>query len=255
MHPSRRSVLTVPLAAALGAATLGGTPATASGAPQQSPVDIRTRDLVRGRRLPPLRVRYDHHAQVSLAYVTRDAGSPDGCLVRDVEETEQAGVEPGAGWVVVDDVRYDLLQTHFHTPSEHSVDGVRTPMEQHLVHSSADGRLLVLAVLLQEGPEGEADRLLSVLPDECADPVPVTDVDLRAMLPRRLSAVRYAGSLTTAPYTEGVQWFVVGTQTVSAAGIERFREVFPEGDSRETQPLAGRRLVADPGAPAWLEDV
>ena len=75
------------------------------------------------------------------------------------------------------------------------------------------------------------------------------------MLPARLAPVRYSGSLTTAPYTEGVQWFVVGTQTVSAEGIARFREVFPAGDSRETQPLAGRPLVADPGAEAWLQRV
>ena len=206
----------------------------------------------RVRALPPLEVHYDRDALVSLAYVSRDAGDPDGCATRDVQETEQAGVQPGAGHVVVDGTRYDLLQTHFHTPSEHTVDGRPTPLEQHFVHASEDGRLLVVAVLLLEGEEGEADRLLGALPDECADPVPVEHLDLRAMLPRRTAAVRYTGSLTTAPYTEDVQWFVVGPQTVSAEGVARFKALFPGGDARQVQSLNGRRLLADPAATTWL---
>ncbi|WP_299039326.1 carbonic anhydrase family protein [uncultured Pseudokineococcus sp.] len=250
MDPSRRSVLSVPLVLAAGAATAA--PAVAADPPQQSPVDLRRTDVSRRRALPPLEVHYDRDAVVSLAYISQDAGEPGGCATRGVEETQQAGVQPGAGHVVVDGTRYDLLQTHFHTPSEHTVDGRHTPLEQHLVHASEDGRLLVVAVLLVEGEQGEADRLLAVLPDECADPVPVEHVDLRAMMPRRIAAVRYAGSLTTAPYTEGVQWFVVGSQTVSAAGIASFRALFPDGDAREVQPLSGRRILADPAATAWL---
>lgn len=263
MHPSRRSVLSVPLAAALGVAATGATPASAAKTsqlnpqldPQQSPVDLDPRRLLHGRPLPPLQVHYDRHAAVSLAYVSRDTADPGGCDVRDVEETEQAGVEPGAGWVMLAGTRYDLLQTHFHTPSEHTVDGRHTPMEQHFVHADTDGRLLVLGVLLLEGPTSEADQLLAELPDECSDTVPVADVDLRAMLPDRLAPVRYAGSLTTAPYSEDVQWFVVGTRTVSREGIQRFRTVFPDGDSREVQPLGDRRPVADPGAFGWLAQV
>lgn len=29
---------------------------------------------------------------------------------------------------------YELLQFHFHTPSEHTFDGKHYPMEAHLVH-------------------------------------------------------------------------------------------------------------------------
>lgn len=260
---SRRSLLAAPLlVAAAGAAAPSAlaAPGRPGAGPDlsvqgQSPVDIHRTDVRRGRALPPLQVHYSRDALVSLAYVTRDAGSPDSCTTRDVEETEQAGVEPGAGWVVLEGRRYDLLQTHFHTPSEHAVDGRHAPMEQHLVHSDADGNLLVLAVLLLQGPAGavgEADRLLTALPDECTDPVPVEHVDLRAMLPAQLGAVRYSGSLTTAPYSEGVRWFVLEPQVVSAEGIARFRAVFPDGDAREVQPLGRRELVADPSATRWL---
>lgn len=256
---SRRSVLAAPLlVAAAGAAAPAAVAAPGRpGAPVpevlgQSPVDVRRSAVRRGRALPPLQVHYRRDVPVSLAYVTRDAGSPDGCSTRDVEETEQAGVRPGDGWVVLGGRRYDLLQTHFHTPSEHTVDGWHAPMEQHLVHADADGNLLVLAVLLVEGPAGEADRLLSVLPDECVDPVTVEHVDLRAMLPEQLGAVRYSGSLTTDPYTEGVRWFVLEPRTVSAEGVARFRTVFPDGDAREVQPLGRRELVADPSASRWL---
>jgi len=33
---------------------------------------------------------------------------------------------------------YDLLQYHFHTPSEHALDGKRFSMEVHLVHKNRD---------------------------------------------------------------------------------------------------------------------
>ena len=134
---SRRSVLAVPLVAAAGAALAGPAVAAGPGRPGsgpdlavrgQSPVDIRRTDVSRGRALPPLQVHYSRDALVSLAYVTRDGGDPESCSTRDVEETEQAGVEPGAGWVVLEGRRYDLLQTHFHTPSEHTVDGRHAPM-------------------------------------------------------------------------------------------------------------------------------
>lgn len=211
----------------------------------QSPIDIRISDITPGMDLPKIELRYSQHATVQVEYKRKDMDDPRGCLLRDKEETEEVEIEPGDGAAVVGGVSYQLLQFHFHTPSEHQVQGRHAPMEMHLVHRSDDGRLLVLGVLLLPGATGQADRVLADLPDECEDGTELTDVDLRQLVPHDLATVRYAGSLTTAPFTEGVQWFLTAPQTLSSQGIRNFQKVFPEDNARDVQPLNDRRLVAD----------
>jgi carbonic anhydrase len=46
---------------------------------------------------------------------------------------------------------YSLKQFHFHTPSEHTIDGKHMPMEMHMVHQSDDGSLAVVGILIKEG--------------------------------------------------------------------------------------------------------
>ena len=48
-----------------------------------------------------------------------------------------------------------LVQFHFHTLSEHTVNGEHYPMEMHLVHADADMNLAVLGVFIKEGQENE----------------------------------------------------------------------------------------------------
>jgi hypothetical protein len=59
--------------------------------------------------------------------------------------------DPGGDTLTLDGVSYRLVQFHFHDPSEHTLAGKSYPMELHLVHQSADGRLAVLGVLIEEG--------------------------------------------------------------------------------------------------------
>ena len=56
-----------------------------------------------------------------------------------------------ANWIEVGDSRYELLQFHFHTPSEHTVAGQRFDMEIHLVHRNEAEELAVVGVLVQRG--------------------------------------------------------------------------------------------------------
>lgn len=241
---NRRSVLTMSVVAAF--STLGSPgydPRTVLR--QQSPIDIRMRDVKRRRGLPQLGVHYSTDTAVSVRYVRRDDASADGCSLRGVEETEEVDVEPGAGWIQYDGTRYDLLQFHFHTPSEHTVEGWHAPLEMHLVHQSASGVRLVVAVLLVAGRSSEPDRVLRELSGECTNAIEIDHLNLRALIPADESTLRYTGSLTTQPYTEGVLWFLTAPKTVSAKGIKNFQTLFPDGDSRPTQPLNGRRLTVD----------
>ena len=55
------------------------------------------------------------------------------------------------------DLEFDLLQFHFCSPSEHTFEGgAQCDAEMQLIHRSADGRLAVVAVMIEEGDENPA---------------------------------------------------------------------------------------------------
>ena len=158
----------------------------------------------------------------------------------------QVNYAPGNG-MILDGVRYELLQFHFHHGSEHTVAGVRLPMELHLVHRSNKGALAVVGVFLKEG--GENHLLAPIWRHMPARPAPATvapaSVDATALLPEERKAWRYRGSLTTPPCTEGVSWVVMTEPVaVSAEQIARYGAIFPNS-RRPTQPLNRHSLSRD----------
>ncbi|WP_177221196.1 carbonic anhydrase family protein [Lentzea xinjiangensis] len=216
-----------------------------SGTPKQSPVNVTPNAIRFDPHAPKLDVTYGHSA-LELKYIRKDTTAADGCTVRHHEETEEAEVEPGSGHVTVAGTRYDLVQFHFHTPSEHRFAGRATPLEMHLVHRSAEGKLLVVGVPLVVGSHSVVDDVLATLSPECGAPVEIEPVDLTRLLPPGHHTLHYTGSLTTAPFTEGVEWYLTGEQHVTAATIARFKGLFTAGNAREAQPLNGRTLVEVP---------
>ncbi len=216
-----------------------------SGTPKQSPVNVTSNAIRFDPAAPKLDVTYGHSA-LELKYIRKDADQPDGCTTRGHEETEEAEVEPGSGHVTVAGTRYDLVQFHFHTPSEHQFSGHNYPLEMHLVHRSAAGKLLVVGVPLRVGSHSVVDDVLAKLAPECGAPVDIEPINLNRLLPLGHQTLHYTGSLTTAPFTEGVEWYLTTDQTVSAATIARFQGLFKSGNARAPQPLNGRTLVEVP---------
>jgi len=213
--------------------------------PTQSPINVTAGSIKFDPRQPKLQVSYGH-SDLELEYIRKDADAAAGCATRHPEETEEAVVTPGTAYVTVAGVRYDLVQFHFHTPSEHRFQGRSTPLEMHLVHRSAEGKLLVIGVPLRAGRSSTVDSVLAELAPECGESVEVHDVDLNSLLPWNRTTFRYNGSLTTAPFTEGVQWFLTREMTVSQATITRFQGLFTSGNSRAVQPLNGRPVTVVP---------
>ena len=149
---------------------------------------------------------------------------------------------------------YDLVQFHFHTLSEHTVNGKRYDMELHFVHADDDGNLAVLGVLVREGRynawfrdmfnnlpdagDGESDMLSARLP-----------FNYERLLPRSRSFFSYEGSLTTPPCSEGVKWLILRQPIqMSSQQIEAFRDLFQEfGEhyhtNRPVQDINGREVV------------
>lgn len=140
---------------------------------------------------------------------------------------------------------YELVQFHFHRPSEEKVNGQRFDMVVHLVHKSDDGQLAVLAVLLERGNENPfIQTLWNNLPLEkniTVEP-PTTLINPSELLPESMSYYTYMGSLTTPPCTEGVLWLVMKQPVpVSAEQIQIFSRLY-KNNVRPIQPAAGRLI-------------
>lgn len=144
---------------------------------------------------------------------------------------------------MIDGDNYQLLQFHFHTPSEHNKKGASFPMEVHLVHRNAAGQLAVVGVLMKEGHHNDfIQKIWDRMPAHEGEVDVHADINAARLLPRERDFFRYAGSLTTPPCSEGVKWSVMAQPIeVSAAQIAQFRAIFPL-NARPVQPLNGRPI-------------
>ena len=139
--------------------------------------------------------------------------------------------------------RYNLLQLHMHSPSEHALDGKRFPMEIHFVHQSWDRSLAVLGVFVKFGAHNpDFDLLLKAAQNKTS-----STVNLRRLLSTVAARPRpctFMGSLTTPPCTEGIKWILSSTPIyASKPQIDAFRAMTGyEPNNRPLQPSVGRSI-------------
>jgi carbonic anhydrase len=192
----------------------------------QSPIDIRNPQKT---NLPPIRFDY----------------KPSPLHIIDNGHTIMVNYGPGS-FLTVGDKKYFLQQFHFHRPSEEKINGVAFDMTVHLVHTDSEGKLAVVAVLLQQGEDNPLVReLWNDLPkekekEEFLDNI---QIDVSRILPSDHGYYTFSGSLTTPPCTEDVTWYVLKhPTTVSAAEIQQFSQLY-RNDARPTQPLYDRVVL------------
>jgi carbonic anhydrase len=166
-----------------------------------------------------------------------------GFSVIDNGHTVQVNL-PSGNTITVLGRRFELLQFHFHRPSEERINGKQYDMVAHLVHKDAEGKLAVVAVLLDRGAaQPLIQAVWNALPLEKneAQAAPGT-IDLNKLLPEDRRYYTYMGSLTTPPCSEGVLWMVMKTPVpVSPDQIEIFSRLYPM-NARPVQPQAGRLI-------------
>ncbi len=196
----------------------------------QSPVDILTQSAI-GADLPPLNVE-PHEQPLHLLN--------NGHTVE--------VICPGAATLRFGARSYNLLQFHFHAPSEHTIDGEHADVELHFVHSDGEGHLAVVAVMFFEG-EAEHPEIAEMITrdsishpgDEFVDKS--KNIDVRDFFPASLDYYTYDGSLTTPPATEGVRWFVLKQPLhLTRKQIEAVDHVY-YSNNRPTQPLNARFVL------------
>ncbi len=152
---------------------------------------------------------------------------------------------------------YQLVQFHFHAPSEHTINGVRYDAELHLVHTNAIGETAVIGVLLSSSIAGLPifDTIMALSPTSPGEVELSQEVNVFDMLPFRKEFYRYEGSLTTPACSESVQWFLMqDTVPITPSALAKLHSLismFPNynGYSNNNRP------VADPNGRTVLKSI
>lgn len=189
---------------------------------RQSPIDIRD-----GMKVELEQISFDYH--------------PSSFNVVDNGHTVQVGVS-GGNYITVQNRMFELQQFHFHRPSEERINGKAFEMVVHLVHRDAEGRLAVLALLLERGaPQATIQTVWNNLPLEKFETMqPTILLDPAEMLPARRDYYTYMGSMTSPPCSEGVLWLVMKQPVqASPAQMALFSRLYPL-NARPIQPANGR---------------
>ena len=199
--------------------------ATCGTGTRQSPIDIETAATA---SLPPINFAYKAFP----------------LTVTDTHHTFQVNVPQGSGGITVGADHYELVQFHFHRPSEEQIHGKHYAMVAHLVHKNDKGELAVVAVLIHQGAANEVLKpIFDNFPAEGTESkVAGTDADPMQLLPAKHGYYTFEGSLTTPPCSEHVRWFVLKTPVqASAQQVGQFAARYPH-NARPTQPLNARNL-------------
>lgn len=191
---------------------------------RQSPIDITD-----GIKVALDAVQFEYH--------------PSAFRVLDNGHTVLVNVAPGNA-IEVMGKRYELVQFHFHRPSEERIDGKPFDMVVHLLHKSADGKLAMVAVLLESGSaQPVVQSVWNNLPLEKGDEVAAKGpIDPSGLLPEDRRYYTYMGSLSSPPCSEGVLWMVMKTPVhISPEQLQIFARLYPM-NARPVQALHGRLI-------------
>ena len=193
----------------------------------QSPIDLTGGTLVKG--LGELKTNYAD----SMSFSAINNG-----------HTVQVNIAE-EGKLTIGGRTYGIKQFHFHTTSEHTINGAKYPMEVHLVHADDSGHIAVIGLMFQEGAENPfLKSFINALPDEAnEDTTANIKFSVANLFPKDKAYFRYEGSLTTPPCTEGVVWTVLKTPvSASKEQLAKMASMMPKENARPVQPIGDRKI-------------
>lgn len=149
-------------------------------------------------------------------------------------------------FIVFQGKKYRLVQFHLHIPAENQIAGKSFPFEIHFVHQGENGTLAVIAVLANIGKANPyIDEIVKHMPEDAGKEKTIKGERINPFnfLPKKHDYYHFAGSLTTPPCSEGVQWLVMkDTITISTEQIAKLKTVIKEDNARPLQHLHGRKI-------------
>lgn len=147
-----------------------------------------------------------------------------------------------AGSLWINGTAYHLRQVHWHSPSEHRVNGRRYNLELHMVHLSAENKTAVIGILYKIGRRDhflhELESYLRRIADTKEKEEMVGVVDPWEARGDGEAYYRYMGSLTTPACDEGVIWTVIKrVATVSSHQLKLLTDAVHDGFEMNARPL------------------
>ncbi|KAJ4977600.1 hypothetical protein NE237_008380 [Protea cynaroides] len=146
-----------------------------------------------------------------------------------------------AGSININGTDYKLQQCHWHSPSEHTIDGKRFAAELHMVHQISNVSFAVIGILYRIG---RPDSFLSELEEEIEaianteDEISIGKINPKHVKMGGRKYYRYQGSLTTPPCTEGVTWTIIKrVRTISAEQVQLLRNAVHDDSESNARPL------------------
>ncbi|XP_077230845.1 alpha carbonic anhydrase 1, chloroplastic-like [Tasmannia lanceolata] len=205
----------------------------------QSPINIEKNNVVRSAKLEPL---------------AREYKPANATLVNNGFNIELR-LQGNAGSLLIDGESYILKHMHWHSPSEHTIDGNQYPAELQLVHQSHNGNISIVAILFQFGDPDpflfQINDHLDRLAKESCEADEEAQIPIGVLRSKQIKQVtqvhfRYVGSLTSPPCTQNVIWNILGkVREMSKEQLAALKAPLHEDykcNSRPTQPINGRSV-------------
>ncbi|XP_042455449.1 alpha carbonic anhydrase 7-like [Zingiber officinale] len=196
----------------------------------------------KGRMQSPVDLSHERVQVLPLLGRLRRSYRPVPAVLKNRGHDIMLRFEGNAGSVRINGSEYALKQLHWHSPSEHTINGRRFHMELHMVHQTADNRTAVVGILYTLGRSepflAKMERYIDMIKDKHEAEEEVGLVDPRVIKRGSRKYYRYMGSLTTPPCTEGVVWTIIKkVRTVSREQVRRLREAVHDHASMNARPI------------------
>ncbi len=194
----------------------------------QTPINLVENEMIEAK-LPPIEFSY----QNAMSNVVNNG------------HTIQVNYPEGSS-IKIEGKTFNLVQFHFHTPSENQINGKSFPLEAHFVHKNDKEGLAVIGVMFEIGNSNELIDIIwkKVSSKENEEVKIEQELNLMGLLPEEKSYFRFNGSLTTPPCSEGVRWFVMKKPlAISQAQIYQFKGWMKHDNARPLQPINARPIL------------
>ncbi|STQ85903.1 carbonic anhydrase family protein [Helicobacter muridarum] len=190
----------------------------------------------------PINILDSKTTKSSANFILKNAYTVNSKDIVNNGHTIQVNFNPGNS-LVFDGVSYDLVQLHFHTPSENQLNNRSFPAEVHMVHKDSSGNLLVVGVFIKQGNTNLAlQSILKAAPNKPNTKIDFKDISLSSLLPQNIAYYQFQGSLTTPPCSGNVTWVVMRDSIdASKSQIHALNEIMKD-NARDVQPLNGRTI-------------